>query len=281
MLVLLLAQPIQLKTATLASRLSSEFGRPFATSERGGDFIAGRAPLFLAAVQGRRFGIQCRAGKYPEFAPPPGLPDLRREKLMAQHTAWLQVEALSPGKPEDVDDAVGRVMAALYEGRVVGALRFPENEFATIPTNLRDWLSAEGGVAELFDQDEPRVVSVDGDDPRLFAARQEARRRLGEFAAAFAKGQGKEFMVKVQLPDKDGGYENIWMDVETITKDKIRGTLGNEPFELPGLHLGSSVEVARDSIVDWMYTVGEETKGGFTVKIFEEMEHENGRPAQR
>ncbi|HZH79627.1 MAG TPA: DUF2314 domain-containing protein, partial [Archangium sp.] len=45
----------------------------------------------------------------------------------------------------------------------------------------------------------------------------------------------------------------MWMEVSSWDQDRMRGTLGNEPFNVSRLRRGSSEDVAETEIQDYLY----------------------------
>lgn len=110
------------------------------------------------------------------------------------------------------------------------------------------------------------VVNADAEDAELAEAKRVAQRRWKEFCDAFASNSGNGFSVKAPIT-RDDRTEHIWVDVEEITSLCVWGLLGNEPVQLPGLRLGSRVEVPLGDIEDWSYLRDGKTIGGFSIAV--------------
>ena len=74
-----------------------------------------------------------------------------------------------------------------------------------------------------------------------------------------------------------GNSEHIWIQVQELLPDKIRGLLANDPVALGDLKAGTSVEISRDQVEDWVYTREGAPVGLFTVQILQELEREKAR----
>lgn len=107
-------------------------------------------------------------------------------------------------------------------------------------------------VSDAFGS-EDSITQIKHDD-ELEAASQRARAKLPGLKQQFDKGlpPGEFIQVKVPFGTADGGREWMWVEVTTWDGDKITGLLQNEPFSVPGLHAGQSVEVSAAEIFDYI-----------------------------
>lgn len=124
------------------------------------------------------------------------------------------------------------VLAAIAWFAVAPAMATPESE--------REALMA--------DRDDMEAVRTD--DARMNAAIAEARATFPEFTAAWRSGRfdADSFVIKYPL----GGWEHIWVDVDAIDGDAVRGRLANIPAQ-PGFQQGQAVRVPQADISDWAY----------------------------
>lgn len=103
-------------------------------------------------------------------------------------------------------------------------------------------------------------VAFAKDDPRLLAAKDEARASLPAFWAAIeAAAPGDEnFALKFNLlhgrgsADDASNRESIWAGDIARREGRIFGRLLNEPLS-PGFKQGEVVEIAPDAIDDWSF----------------------------
>jgi uncharacterized protein YegJ (DUF2314 family) len=106
-------------------------------------------------------------------------------------------------------------------------------------------------------------------------AEQEALQRWPEFVAAFSKREvGVTYAVCGKFVD---GNKTAWMwvEVESLDGDNIRGTLSNEPLDLKNVKKGQRVTVARQDIDDWIVERnGRAVQGGFTTESLEAVQQE-------
>lgn len=107
-----------------------------------------------------------------------------------------------------------------------------------------------------------------GGDPALVAARNLARKRWPEFEKAFGAREGEDFVLKAPVTRGDV-TEHIWITVLHMDGGVIRGRLANEPYDLAGLRMGSSVEVRIDEIDDWEFLRDGKLHGYFTKGVVE------------
>ena len=116
---------------------------------------------------------------------------------------------------------------------------------------------------------EPPVVPYEADAEELKQAEDEAKSRWGEFISAFNRKNPdhEDFAVKTAFDTADGDLEHMWVMVEEVEGDIIRGLLGNDPINVPELEAGSPVEIKQEAISDWAYTDKGELVGGFSMKV--------------
>ncbi|HMP80458.1 MAG TPA: DUF2314 domain-containing protein, partial [Pirellulaceae bacterium] len=90
-----------------------------------------------------------------------------------------------------------------------------------------------------------------------------------EFAEAFAKRKANEdFLVKMQFTDETQS-EFMWITVEQIENEVIKGKLENQPMFIDNLKVGDTVQVPLRDLNDWVMVRNGEMVGGFTIKVLE------------
>lgn len=116
----------------------------------------------------------------------------------------------------------------------------------------------------LFGAGPEKVAFHAIDDPELSAATAVAREQLRVLAPRFANGSlGNEvLMVKAPFDTHDGGVEWMWVEVTSWRDGVVRGLLQNIPEAVPGLRLGAKVEVAWDSLSDYLHTRADGSQAG-------------------
>jgi uncharacterized protein YegJ (DUF2314 family) len=94
------------------------------------------------------------------------------------------------------------------------------------------------------------MTSIDANDARMNAATAEARATLPDFVSAYRSGRFDpgSFVIKYPL----GGWEHIWVEVDSIDEDAVHGRLSNVPAQ-PGYRQGQPVQVPLAEISDWAY----------------------------
>lgn len=112
--------------------------------------------------------------------------------------------------------------------------------------------------------------------PEMAEAFAQARAPLPDFRRLLAApGPGMEhFAIKARFPT-GCGTEHIWVDALEVRGDGFTGKLANDPEDLPGLALGSVVDVPADRISDWGYAENGVYRGHFTTKVI--MKHSSKR----
>jgi uncharacterized protein YegJ (DUF2314 family) len=106
------------------------------------------------------------------------------------------------------------------------------------------------------------------DQKAIDVASAQARASLPAFWTAFDAASSKQdFTIKAGMTTKTGPAEHIWIQVSGRQGDEISGLLANEPFDIPGLHLGSKVTIKAAQVSDWAYPKGGKLYGHFTTRV--------------
>jgi uncharacterized protein YegJ (DUF2314 family) len=115
-----------------------------------------------------------------------------------------------------------------------------------------------------------QVVGYHEADQRMNTAIEQARALLPvfmeEFRAAPEQSRGA-FTIKVALPTSAGSREHIWAGDLRFEGRQLVGSLINDPYDLPGLTLGSRVEIADADISDWSILTPDGVYGAFTSRV--------------
>lgn len=231
--------------------------------------ISGDMVLLLHDMEGSYFDD-------PEAAAE-DLPSERLRELTLRHQAWMAIDCVLC--PDDMDAmavmrVLGRMLVALAPEDTVGVFHPDSGRLVPWGAETAEALASEDPLDAFLDYD--GVVGVEADDPEMKAAVAEARQTWPEFAEAFAR-QDDELSYSVKLPftTADDGTEYMWLSVETIEGETIRGTLGNDPDNVPDLKAGDPVEGRLKDLNDWMIlpadpdkmTSMDDMRGGFTARV--------------
>jgi len=85
--------------------------------------------------------------------------------------------------------------------------------------------------------------------------------------------QGGELLAKFPFARvTKRGTEHIWVTVQSVDGDVVRGVLANEPMDLGERKLGSVVECKLAELSDWLFLRDGKMVGGYTVKVLQEQE---------
>lgn len=116
----------------------------------------------------------------------------------------------------------------------------------------------------LFGKKPDSLVKAPKDDPELAEVTRKALARLKELRPRVEKGlkPPESLLVKASFRTDDKNLEYMWMEVTGWEKDKLRGTLANEPFNVSALRRGSPVEVSESEVTDYLYMSPTGTREG-------------------
>jgi uncharacterized protein YegJ (DUF2314 family) len=121
---------------------------------------------------------------------------------------------------------------------------------AALWLGLAPAMAAPDHEREAMMADRDDMAMVEATDARMNAAIDEARARFPDFLAAYGSGRFDRatFVVKYPL----GGWEHIWVEVDSIDTGVVNGRLANVPAQ-PEYSQGQPVRVPFADISDWAY----------------------------
>lgn len=129
--------------------------------------------------------------------------------------------------------------------------------------------------AEQFDEDE--VVWVEGEDPVMIEAIQNARKTLDGFLQKHSDNvpSVESYKLKVMLSDSNG-TEHFWVTpFRTVANGRFEGVLANEPQVVRSVSYGQVIEFDRSMISDWGYVENGKQIGSYTIcALFKSMPKE-------
>jgi uncharacterized protein YegJ (DUF2314 family) len=222
-----------------------------------------------------------------------GLPDLAVYDVPATSTAMPSlVNLVAQSLMEGVEVAEGSVLpvsiaalrnepARAYQsaglmkggtGKATVTLRFIEPEQGDAANRLMELVFEAPGKAAQVVQDEvltqlyggnDEVTHVDH-DAELMAASRRAHERLMKLKPSILDGlePNEALLVKAPFTTTSGGNEWMWVEVVRWEGATIRGILQNDPFEVPSLKAGATVEVTEDTLFDYLHYKPDGTTAG-------------------
>jgi uncharacterized protein YegJ (DUF2314 family) len=284
-LVLLLREPRYLDPAILAHAAGQAWDAEFLAGEEDSEaenFVVGDSPMFVIKHAASMYVVHNHPRPYFDASQEVAeqLSERRRRKAILEHRSWMSVDAmLLEATDEARREAYGQIgrMVAQLAGDDTMAVICPESG-QIVPYDAElDQVLRSGEPLEAFDTpSNPPVIEIAPDDPRMQAAVAEAREHWPEFVAAFESRKPEDrFSVKAPFRD-DECVEFMWVEVTAVEGDLVLGTLGNEPVSVTGLTLGGRVRVSLAELNDWIYVRNEQLYGGYTIKVFERIQKEEG-----
>jgi uncharacterized protein YegJ (DUF2314 family) len=289
-LVLLLPKPRHPEWFTadyLTGVIEATFGRALGRDGAGMELVAGVWPAFIAQFGGRIVTILHRSAPYFDdpAAAAASLPELRVAHAVREHRAFLALSLHDPGAAGgDPYRTLGPLAVALAEprgcpaapagGSAALAVYWPDgSQVRVFDDETRRRLAGDDplSVFRELHLEHPPVLAAPDDDPRLAAAVEEARRRWPEFVAAFAGRQaGQTFAVKAAVREGEA-LEFMWLTVDGLDGDEIRGRLDNDPVGLKQVRRGDQLAVDRADLNDWLFTDDAGLHGAFTVRPLKDL----------
>jgi uncharacterized protein YegJ (DUF2314 family) len=285
-LVFLLREPRKITEAEVRRRLERAFGVPFGDDPDGKHAVMPFPPVpdaehlsgYAIVVDGRQLGLLVAGKPYVEdpAAESEKIDELRLRKAMREHKAWLSVDWFDdPGaKPGEAYRLLGKALAEFAGGDCLALYAPGLDKLVWYDQSVVEELRSERPLSAL--EWDGGVIPVEGEDPRMKKAVDEARRRWPEFVKAFAAagGKGRPFLAKARFEEGDE-VEFMWVEVSAADENGFKGTLANEPVDLKQLKAGQAVAVDVAALNDWMYADAKGAlRGGFTIKVIEQIQKE-------
>jgi uncharacterized protein YegJ (DUF2314 family) len=189
-------------------------------------------------------------------------PDVRDPQLstLKEHSTGIALLSLKKGKGEK-GDPQNRLIEITFDRGSGPDVHAKQSQ---ILGSLFGW---EDSISQIKHDDE------------LDAASQRARSKLPDLRADFKKGlaPGEFIQLKTSFETPDGGHEYMWVEVAKWDGGKITGLLKNEPFHIPNLHGGQTVEVSEADVFDYIRTRADGTsEGNETGRIIKKQEKQRG-----
>lgn len=227
-------------------------------------------------IAGQPFVVIAVGEPYTTDDPATITPDLRKQNLLREHTAWLACDWMLPVNDDDDDRqaayrVMGLIMAAvakLVKGDVIAVLDKQTGRLVPYTENVPDRLTGDFPES-VFEEGMAPILSSDGLEDELQKAADEAQMRLPEFVSALERRKkGTIYGVKAKFTEGDA-VEWMWVNVERLADDGFEGRLDNDPGELTNVKAGDRITVKPDEVVDWAVTDDAGMLGGFSVEVFQ------------
>lgn len=281
-LVLFLGRERSFDEADWRKRLGAEFGVAFGGPDDDNDehFVV-QEEGYVRVISGDAMAlVQLAAAEPKPAAELHRYEDLRIRRIFGEQKQYLRVYSF--GEVGEAAEAarrrfLGRIAAALWGDDVLGlnwhcdATLVPASD--EVPKQLR---SQEPVAATLGEPVVPVLAATDRE--AMAAATAKARETWPEALAHLQKGG--ELLAKFPfVRATNGGKEHIWVTVQSVDGDVVRGVLANEPMDLGELKLGSKVECKLAELSDWLFLRDGAMVGGYTVKVLQQQAERQQQPA--
>ena len=270
-LVFLLREPRDLDKRTLEQAVQGAFGVDLSGAGKDStEFVVGGEGLPTSFIQFQGHTLLVHNFPIPYMkdkeATAKDIADLRLRQAVTDHTAWLSVDSMNCPEAEDPYHVIGKLLAELADEDCLAILSPALERMVPWESALAETLRGPEPLDAVRETSQVPVIDVPADDPLMRAAVAEARQSWPEFVAAFERRQpDQKFSVKAPFSEGEA-KEFMWLTVESIEEDTVYGRLGNDPVNLKMIRLDSRVHVRAMEICDWLYTEGEEMRGGFSLE---------------
>ena len=272
-LVLLLREERYLDPVILRRLASNAFEIEFDDSDDAENFVitVQDEVNYMIQAHGQTFLVNNYSRPYIEDLEEvsEGIQELRLRQAVREHRAWLSVDRFGPANMSE-DECfrwIGRLLAELIDTDCT-AIFCPSNSRGCVyEPDLDEQLRGPDPLQIFEINQRPPVLEISENDPSMLRAVQEARERWPEFVAAFeGRSSGDVFSVKAPLSDGEA-TEFMWLSVGAIENNIVFGRLDNDPVSIGRIKSGDRVRVAVADLNDWLYTLGNQQHGGFTVAV--------------
>ena len=269
--VLFLRRPAALTEEMLREAAVRAWGREFRPEQN--EYVVIQGPLGFITFEKRMIHTINSAQSYvdnPEKEARP-LKEMRQQKIMKEHKAWMSFDLLTPKNPAEPEKAecyrrICSLAAQFTDSLCIGVYFTEQGYLRPNDATLRECLTSEDPRKEIKNWENVPVISVESENADLKNAVAEARRRWPEFVQAFRNRKPNQ-PFSVKAPFTDGTYtEWMWVIVSEIRGETVEGELGNRPVNVRNLREGDLVQIQAKEIGDWMYADEERRPiGGFSV----------------
>lgn len=191
-----------------------------------------------------------RVGQQPGQLAMPSLLTISSDTVQGQ--ARFSVVAAGPDDPEDP------LCRVRFDGAITGAGDAPAGQPPVAePVPLA--LAAVAAVGPPPPEPAPRAPT------NLREAQVYARERLESVVhPAWDAGlpPGEKVAVSVPFTTRTGKREYLWVEVTSWSGDRLKGVVANEPYNVPGLRKGDTVDVVQGDVFDYVWKRADGTREG-------------------
>lgn len=272
-LVLFLARERTFDEADWRKRLGAEFGVAFGGPDDDNDehFVVHDEGIVMVKSGEAMALVQLVAAEPKPAAELQRYDDLRVRRLFGEQKQWLRIQSMGdvgPAAEAARRRLLGRIAAALWGDDVLGLSWHCDRRMVPAGADVPGQLRSDAPVAAtLGDAVVPVIAAADAE--AMAAAMAEARATWPEALAHLQKGG--ELSAKFPFVGATkGNVEHIWVNVQAVEGDVVRGLLANEPMDLGQLKIGSKVECKLAELSDWLFLREGKMVGGYTVKVLEQ-----------
>lgn len=280
-LVLFVGNERKVDEADLRARLGKEFGKPFGSRDDDNEerFVMVLDAGVFVRVDDELVLVEFAEGQPSSAEDLQQYDDLRVRRVLGEHRQLLRLQMYG-GVGKAAEDArrklLGKVAAALWGDDVLGLSWHCDRRIVPAGSEVQAQLRTDFPVAATLGEPVVPVIAAN-DAAAMDAAMAKARETWPEALAHFQKGG--ELSAKFPFATRSGGKEHIWINVQSVDGDVVRGILANDPLDIPDRKLGSKVECKLAELSDWLYLRDGAMVGGYTVKVLQQQAERQREPA--
>ena len=222
-LVLLQREPKYLEEVVLTKIVESAWGGDYSSKDEDSvQFVIGETPMLVVSSPEGMFMVHNHAKPYWDNHEviAEDIEELRLQKAVANHQAWVSVDAMGTDESalseEELYSQVAKLIVELADENTLAVVRPETMDVCPWSEELAEGLLGPDGVQSLCSANEVPVIQIDGDDPLMLEAVATAKKRWPEFVDVFnardRESGEQSFVVKAKVT-VDEVTEFIWIDV--------------------------------------------------------------------
>jgi uncharacterized protein YegJ (DUF2314 family) len=122
-------------------------------------------------------------------------------------------------------------------------------------------------AAPRSERSEPMFMAFKDGDPEMIDCVRSAQNTLSWFLTRFdSSHEFGTFLIKKRIEDGDE-HAFLWLQLRTVREDKLDAIVFEAPPEFPHYQAGTTIEVARNDVLDWAQVRHGALVGGHSLRL--------------